>query len=75
MTVERQSTKRMIFQPHSILNPSNAEASFVQCTGMQRFFETIQSLSYWYPLDIALIDCSQMNTHLPGFHSFFSFFA
>ena len=32
-------------------NPSNAQASFAQCTGMQRFLKTIQTLSCWYSLE------------------------
>ena len=33
------------------VNPSNAEATFVQSTRMQRFLKTILTLSCWYSLD------------------------
>ena len=33
------------------VNPSNAEATFDQCTGTQKSLKTILTLSYWYSLD------------------------
>ena len=33
------------------LNPSNAEATFVQSSRTQRFLKTIQTLSCWYSLE------------------------
>ena len=33
------------------VNPSNAKATFVQSTPMQRFLKTIQTLSCWYSLE------------------------
>ena len=46
--------------------PSNAyKATFVQCTCTQRFLGNLQF--------IARTEYSQMNTHVPGFQSFFSF--
>ena len=33
------------------VNPSNAEATFIQSTRMQRFMKTIYSLSCWYSLE------------------------
>ena len=35
----------------SILNPSNAEATFVQSTRTQRFLKISQTLSCWYSLE------------------------
>ena len=46
-------------------SPSNAEATFVSSTRMQRFLNTIQTLSCWYSLD-----SSQMTTYMPGFLPF-----
>ena len=34
-----------------LINPSNAEATFVQSRMMQRFFKTTLTLSCWYSLD------------------------
>ena len=60
-----------------VLTPSNAEATFVQSTRMQRLLITIQTLSCWYSLDtlVALTKYSQMSTLVPGFHYFFRIFA
>ena len=33
------------------VNPSNAEASFVQSTRTQRFLKSIETLSYWYSFE------------------------
>ena len=33
------------------LNPSNAKATFIQSTRMQRFLKTIETLSCWYSLE------------------------
>ena len=52
-----------------LVNPSNAEATFVQSTRTQRFLKTIQTLSCWYSLDSSRWVLSQMSTHLPGFQS------
>ena len=34
-----------------VLNPSNAESTFVQSTQMQRFLKTIKTMSCWYSLE------------------------
>ena len=56
-------------------NPSNAEATFVHITRTQRFVKTIQILSCWYSLWIALTEYSQMSIYVPGFRPFSRFFA
>ena len=38
---------------YSFMNPSNAEATFVQSTRMQQFLKNIETLSCWY----ALVSC------------------
>ena len=53
------------------VNPSNAEATFVQSTRMQILLKSCHVGIHW----ITLTEHSQMSTHLPGFQSFFSFFA
>ena len=53
---------------------SNAGATFVQRARMQRFLKTIFTLSCWYSLE-SFAEYSEMSTHVPGFHSFFRFFA
>ena len=53
-----------------IFNSSNAEATFVQSTRMQRFKPCHVGI-HW----IALTEYSQMSTHLLGFRSFFRVFA
>ena len=58
-------------------HPSNAEATFIESTRMQRFL----LFFYWKSSEfshvgihlIALTEYSQMNTHVPGFQSFSSF--
>ena len=57
------------------VNPFNAEVTFIQRTKKQRFLKTILTLSCWYSFYIALAEYSQISTHLPGFQSFFKFFA
>ena len=52
----------------SQVNPSNAEATFIQSTRMQRFWHVG---IHWK----ALAEYSQMSTYMPGFRSFFRFFA
>ena len=54
-------------------NPTNAEATFGQSTRTQSFLKNICTLSCWYSLE-ALSEYSQMNTHMPGFQSYFIFF-
>ena len=52
----------------------NAEATFIQSTRMQRFLKTFKPCQvgiHW----IALAEFFQMNTHLPGFRSFSTYFA
>ena len=47
-------TQKTLFTSHSIirsLNPSNAEAIFVQNTKMQIFLKTTKTWSCWYSLD------------------------
>ena len=34
-----------------MINPFNAKATFVQCTRMQRFMKTTETLSCWYSLE------------------------
>ena len=51
------------------VNPSNAEATFVQSTRMQRFLKTISTLLCWHHW-IALAEYSLMSTHVSGFQSF-----
>ena len=55
------------------VNLSNAQATFVQYTRMQS-----PVMSKLCHVDIhwkALIEYSQVSTHVPGFQSFFRFFA
>ena len=40
-----------ILLSREIINPSNAETTFVQSTRMQHFLKNIQTLSCWYSLD------------------------
>ena len=57
-----------------IFNPSNAEATFLQSTRTQIFLKPSKPFHvgiHWN----ALAECSQMSTHIPGFQSFFRFFA
>ena len=54
-------------------NPSNAGATFIQSTGMQRFFKPSRPFHvciHWIAL---AAEYSQMSTHVPGFQSFFRF--
>ena len=57
------------------LNPSNAKATFVKSTRMQRFVEKTPKPCHVGIHWIALTEHSQMSTHMPGFQSFFGFFA
>ena len=47
-----------------ILNPSNAEATFVQSTKVKRILKIIQTLSCWYSFKIALAENSDFENHL-----------
>ena len=50
------------------INPSTAEANFVQSTRIQRFWKTSKPCHvgiHW----IALAEYSQMSSHMPGFQS------
>ena len=56
------------------VNPSNAEATFIQSTKTQRFWNPSKPCHvgiHW----IAVTEYSQMSTHVPGFQSFFRYFA
>ena len=44
------SNKRRI-RKTTVINPSNAKATFVRRTRMQRLLKTILTLSCWYSLD------------------------
>ena len=51
-----------------IPNPSNAEATFVQCTRTQRFLKTILTMSCWYSSDSShWVLSAQMSTDMPQF--------
>ena len=54
----------------SHFNPSNAEATFIHSTRMQRLLTWRVGIHCK-----ALTEYSQMRTHLPGFQSYFRFFA
>ena len=51
-------------------NPSNAEATVIQSTGLQVFTKTMLVFIGW----IALAEYSQMSTRVPGFQSFLKVF-
>ena len=56
----------------STINPSNAEATYVQSTRTQRLWKPSKPFhisTHWK----ALTEYSQMSTYLPGFHSFLGF--
>ena len=56
------------------INPSNDEATIAQSARAQRLLKSPKPCHvgmHW----IALTEYSQMSTHVPGFRSFFSFFA
>ena len=54
-----------------LVNPFNAEATFVRMTRMQRFLKKHLNL-----VMLVFIGCSQMSTHVPGFQIIFlGFFA
>ena len=57
------------------INPSNAKATFTQSIIMQRSFWKASKPCHVGFYRIALFEHSQMSTHMPGFQSFFSFFA
>ena len=48
LQVYRAQTLQAMYR---LLNPSNAEATFVQSTRTQRFLKTFWMLSWWYSLD------------------------
>ena len=50
--------------------PSNVEAAFIRSTKTQRFLKTNVVIHC-----ITLAEYSKMNTHVPGFQSFFKFYA
>ena len=50
------------------VNPSHAEATFVQSTSAQIFMKTIRTLSCWYSLYSFCQVLSDEYTHVPGFH-------
>ena len=56
------------------VNPSNAKATFVQSTRMQRFFKPSNRPHHIGIHWIALAEYSQMSTYVPWFHSFWVFF-
>ena len=58
----------------SHLNPSNAEATFIQSTRTQKFRKPPKPCCVGTH-GKALAEHSHMSTHLPGFQSFFRFFA
>ena len=53
------------------VNPFNAEATLVQRTRKQKTFKPCHVGIHW----IALTECSQMSTYVPGFQPFLGFFA
>ena len=55
-------------------NPSNAEATFVQGTRMQRFWKPSKHCHVGIHLK-ALAESSQMSTHISGFRLYFKFLA
>ena len=55
------------------VNPSNAEATFVQSTRAEFFWKPSKPCHvgiHW----ITLTEFHQMSTHMPGFHTFFRVF-
>ena len=64
-----------LLQLKPTLTPSNAEAAFVQSTRKQRNLWKTLKLCHVGIHWIALVEYFQMSTHLPGFQSFFRFFA
>ena len=55
------------------VNPSNAKATFIQTTRMERWFEKTSKPCHVGIHLSAFAECFQMSTHLPGFLSFMSF--
>ena len=56
------------------VNPSNAEATFIQSIRLKDFWKPSKPCHVGIH-GIALAECSQMSTHLPGFQSIFRGFA
>ena len=50
-----------------LINPSNAEATFVHSSRTQRFLRKPSNPCHVGIHWIALAECSQMSTHMPGF--------
>ena len=70
-----ESIVRKIFEEEMLINSSNAEATFVQYTRMQKIVKIIQTKSCSVGIHCkALAEYSQMSTHFPGFRLFFVFF-
>ena len=67
-------TKMMEMILMMMVNPSNAEATFVQSSRMQIFLKPSKPCHVGIHL-IALTEDSQMSTHMPWFQSSLSFFA
>ena len=57
------------------LNASNAEATIIQSTRAQRFLKNVETMSCWYSLDSSCWVLSDEYLYVPGFQSFFRFFA
>ena len=56
-----------------VVNPSNAVATFAQSTRMQRFLETIKTLSCWYSLESSCWALSDEYPFAKGFNGFSGF--
>ena len=68
-------SKGIIILDDTRLNSSNAEATFFQSTEGGKHFRK-PSKAYHVGIHwIALAEYSQMSTHVPGFQTFFRFFA
>ena len=65
---------KFCFIVFKVVNPSNAEATFVQSTRLQRFLTPSKPRHVGIHKK-ALTDYSQMSTHVLGFQSLFSIFA
>ena len=57
------------------LNPSNAEATFIESTRTQKSLKTIYKPCHVGIHFIALVEYFQMSTHMPGFQSILRFCA
>ena len=62
--------KTLCYDVSNIVNPSNAEATFVQSTRTQKLFKPSKPCHVGIQW-IGLAEYSQMNTHVQGFQSFF----